>query len=154
MVVRESDGNDIEEILFVINESNRTYFRAIIPEEYFKDPVLSLDEIMGKLGRMTFFTYTLEERMVGVAALEETTRGSGQIHWVYVLPDYQRRGVGTALIAHVESEAKERDINELMVITAARADWARDFYVKLDYELVGTKDTPDGGVATYRKDVH
>ncbi len=151
MCVHESKEGEARDILFVINESNRTHYRSIIPEPSFKDPVLHLDELIGLMETMTFYSHKRDGRIVGVAALEEKAKGSGQIHWVYVLPEFQRIGVGTSLVRRIESEAERRDINRLTVITARRADWARRFYLGLGYQLLNERSTPEGGVARFEK---
>ena len=151
MGVCDADENEIEEILYVINESNRTFFESIIPKEYFKVPVLNLEEIKEQMKERTFYSYKIDGKIVGVAALEELNSSLGEIHWMYVLPEYLRMGIGTTLIRHIESEAGKRNLSHLIVNTAEKAVWARNFYENLDYILVEIRSTPDGGVATYKK---
>jgi N-acetylglutamate synthase-like GNAT family acetyltransferase len=151
MGVRESNDTEIYEILYVFNESNCKFYRAIIPQEYFKEPVVSPEEMKEQMKKMTFYTFRIDGKIVGVAALEEKNKDLGQIHWMYVLPEYQRKGVGTKLIRHIESEIVKRNMSQLMVITAERAVWARDFYVNLDYELSDMTNTPEGGTVTFSK---
>ena len=151
MAVRRSNESDLQEVLSVINESNRSSYKAIIPAEHFKEPVLTMEELGGLTERMTFYIHEGVGRVVGVAALEDRGGGAGQVHWMYVLPGWQGRGVGTALVGRIESNAVEAGINRLLVVTAKGAHWARAFYEGLGYELVRTRDTPEGGVATFEK---
>ena len=151
MAVRRSNESDLQEVLSVINESNRSSYKAIIPAEHFKEPVLTMEELGELTERMTFYIHEEVGRVVGVAALEDRGGGAGQVHWVYVLPGWQGRGVGTALVGRIESNALGAGINRLLVVTAKGAHWARAFYEGLGYELVGTRDTPEGGVATFEK---
>ena len=151
MAVRRSNESDLQEVLSVINESNRSYYKAIIPSENFKEPVLTMEELGELTERMTFYIHEEVGRVVGVAALENRGGGAGQVHWVYVLPGWQGRGVGTSLVGRIESIAAGAGINRLLVVTAKGANWARAFYEGLGYELVGTRDTPEGGVATFEK---
>ena len=149
--VCRAHDDDVDGILLVINESNRAHYRAIIPKEHFKEPMLTLNGLKELMGRMTFYVYRTEGKIVGVAALEGTAKEVGQVHWVYVLPGHQGRGVGTALLGHVEAEAVVSGIRRLTVVTAKGAHWARTFYLKLDYQLTETRDTPEGGMAMYEK---
>ena len=151
MAVRTADERDAEEVLRVINESNREVYRAIIPAEHFREPVLTGEEFETLAGRMTFFVHEREGRVVGVAALEDRGDQTGQVHWVYVLPGWQRRGVGTALVRHIEGEAATMGMRRLLVVTAMGAHWARVFYQKLGYRPVEEEDTPEGGVARFEK---
>jgi N-acetylglutamate synthase-like GNAT family acetyltransferase len=150
MVVRRAEEGDMDEILTVINESNREVYEAIIPAPYFREPVLTREEYRDLTTRMTF--YVFEEGVVaGVAALEDRGDRVGQVHWVYVLPGWQRKGVGTALIRHIEGESLTAGMERMVVITARGASWARGFYRKLGYRMVGEEDTPEGGVARFER---
>lgn len=136
MSIQRADTKDIEPILFVINKSNREAYRNIIPPKYFKEPVLTLDELLKDFECMTFYTYNLEDKVVGVAALKIQNSEVGCIRWVYVLPEHQRKGVGTSLINHIESEAKKTKLKRLRVLYVQEgANWARSFYTKLGYKM-------------------
>ena len=50
--------------------------------------------------------------------------------------EHLRKGVGTSLIKHIENEAKKMKLKKLMVFYVHdRADWAKNFYVKLCYKM-------------------
>ncbi len=136
--------DNAEEILSVINKSNREAYKSIIPKEYFKEPVLSIEELLKDFERMTFYVYRRKDRIVGVAALQIESRETGRIHWVYVLPGYQRKGIGTALVTHVEREAREMGLRKLRLLTVGKAKWAVNFYRKLGYYLVNKVEKPWG----------
>jgi N-acetylglutamate synthase-like GNAT family acetyltransferase len=143
---------DLEAILFVINKSNNEAYRKIIPREYFREPVLSMDELVGDFGKMTFYAYKVEENTVGVAALKVVDDEVGQVRWVYILPERQRKGAGTAIMKHVENEAKKKRLKKLLVPDVHQnAYWARDFYTKLGYTVVGRTPRPWGDNVIYEK---
>ena len=141
------------DVLFVINESNRESYRAIIPPEYFREPVLTPEELARDFERMEFSTYTLDGRIVGVAALETMDEEVGEAHWVYILPGYQGKGIGTALVEHLEAEARRKGLRRLRVPTANKATWAKEFYTRLGYELVDMLERPEGQVAVFGKEI-
>ena len=62
MSVQRADIKDIESILFVINKSNKEAYRDIIPPEYFKESVLTVDKLLEDFKRMTvgWFTKIIE----------------------------------------------------------------------------------------------
>jgi len=136
--------SDAEEILLVINISNREAYKKVIPKEHFREPVLSFAELLRDFERMSFYVYKSEGRIVGVAALEVEGKERGRIHWVYILPEYQRRGIGTALVSYVEQEAREIGLKRLRLLTVEQADWAVSFYKKLGYTLADRVDRPWG----------
>jgi N-acetylglutamate synthase-like GNAT family acetyltransferase len=152
MSIRRAGIRDLEAILFVINKSNSEAYRKIIPREYFREPVLGIDELVEDFGKMTFYTYRVEENIVGVAALKVVGGEVGQIRWVYILPERQRKGVGTSMMKHVENEAKKKRLKKLSVPDVhENAYWARNFYAKLGYTVVGRTPRPWGDNIIYEK---
>jgi len=132
-LIEKAYFGDAEEILSVINTTNREAYKNIIPKEYLKVPVLSLEELFGDFERMTFYVYKSTGRIVGVAALQIESEETGKLHWVYVLPEHQRRGIGTALVAHLERKAREMGLKGMRLRTIEKADQAVNFYKKLGY---------------------
>ena len=126
-MIEEACLDSAQEILEVINASNREFFRDIIPPERFRDPFLSLDKLMADLSQMTFYAYRVEGEILGVVGLQVEGGKTGRIARLYVRPDCQRRGIGTALMAHVEEEAKGMGLVKLRLRAAEKASWATDF---------------------------
>lgn len=145
--------DDGDEILLVINTSNRAAFKSIIPKEYFREPVLSAEDLLENFQRMTFYVCKTEGRIVGVAALYVESEGIGRIRWVYVLPQYQRKGIGTALLTHLEREAGKMDLKRLRLLTAEKAYWAVNFYVKLGYSVTDRIERPWGFDVSLEKEL-
>jgi len=56
-MIRKAYLKDAESILQVINASNREAFSKIIPKEYFKEPILSMEELLRDFKRMTFYVF-------------------------------------------------------------------------------------------------
>lgn len=154
MSIHRAASKDVESILFVINKSNSEAYGKIIPPKYFKEPVLTLRNLLEDFEEMTFYTYKVEESTVGVAALKILNDQVGQIRWVYVLPEHQRKGVGSSLINYIENQAKKMKLKKLMVSSVhEKAYWARNFYEKLCYKMVGKKPRPWGDEVIYEKNV-
>jgi len=152
MSVQRADMKDIEVILFVINKSNSEAYRKIIPPEYFKEPVLTLDELLEDFKHVIFYTYKVKDRVVGVAALKVESDGVGSIRWVYILPEHQRKGVGTSLINHIENEAVKMKLRKLIAHHVyEKAHWARNFYTKLGYKITDRITRPWGDNFNYEK---
>ena len=142
---------DIKAILFIINRSNSVAYRKIIPPKYFKEPILTSQELLKEFEKMTFYVYEIENAAIGVAALKLEDGGIGQIRWVYVLPGHQRKGFGTSLIEHIENEALNRRLKKLRVLTSDSAYWAKNFYSKLGYKMIGKISKPWGTTRFTRK---
>ncbi|RMF78772.1 MAG: GNAT family N-acetyltransferase [Chloroflexi bacterium] len=83
-----------------------------------------------------FFIAERDGEMVGCAALEVYSKKLAEIRSLAVLPEMQGSGVGRRLVQACIDLAKERDILEVMTITASE-----DFFKAcgFDYTLPGLK---------------
>lgn len=148
MSVRRADARDVELVLQVINTSNRDAYRSIIPPEQFKDPILTLEQLVKEFDNMNFYVCRVEDKLVGVAALRTDEDKTGAVRWVHVLPEHRRKGVGTSLMEHIENEVKTMRLRKLRVIYVwEKAHWAKDFYTKLGYSKTDTTTLPWGDEA-------
>lgn len=145
MSIRKADIRDASEVLSVINRSNAQAYRKIIPPEYFKEPVFTLDHILEKFKEMSFHIYEVEGKAVGVAALQKESKSAGNLRLVYVLPEHQRKGVGASLVRHIEWEAMKLGFRKIRVpYVDMNAHWAINFYEKLGYKLAYKRRKPWG----------
>lgn len=60
-----------------------------------------------------------------------------------VLPDYGRRGIGTALVGTVESWATDAGFDDLTLITFRHLPWNAPFYAALGFAVVGSDELGD-----------
>lgn len=145
MSVRKADIKDASEVLSVINKSNAEAYRKIIPPKYFKEPVFTYGELLKKFSEMTFYTFELKGEIVGVAALQTESQCLGNVRFVYVLPEHQRKGAGTSLVTYIEAEARKLGLKTLRVpYVNVNAYWAINFYTKLGYKVVDKRKKPWG----------
>lgn len=80
-------------------------------------------------------------RLVGSAQLALEPRANGrhraEVQKVLVLNAARRRGLGAALMARIETEAKARNLRLLFLDTSTGASGAVEFYRALGYTLAG-----------------
>ncbi|OYT53587.1 MAG: hypothetical protein B6U76_08330 [Desulfurococcales archaeon ex4484_217_2] len=152
-MIRKACCEDADEILEVIVKTNRAFFSKIIPKKYFKDPILTREELLKEMENIEFYIYELEGKIVGVSGLTMENKETGIVRWVYVLPKYQRRGIGAALLRHVENIAKRRGIRKLKLRTSEKAYWAISFYRKLGYKIVSKIKVPWGYDVIFAKEL-
>ena len=126
---------NLNDILYVINESNRQAYRNVIPKDYFREPVLTFEELIDWMDKAEFFGYFEKNMITAVASIRIEDGDTARIGWVYVLPEFQRKGIGTALIHHLETVAKLEGLKKARLLTVGGAYWAIKFYEKLGYRL-------------------
>ncbi len=95
------------------------------------------DYFQGKNESELWFTYE-EERAIAIAycAPEKMTEGTWNLYLIAVHPDYQGRGIGTAMVQYVEQKLAARGERILLVETSGLDGFedTRAFYRKCGYE--------------------
>jgi len=134
--IRSTGEDDLDAILEIINATNRVFYKAIVPEEQFRDPFLRLEDLAEEFKRKTFYLYEVDGEPVGVAAFEGRPCGAAVMDRLYVLPDFQGRGIGSALVSYAETLARQRGLSEILIWTDPKAVWAVSFYKRLGYSEI------------------
>ena len=89
------------------------------------------------------FVVAVTDRVCGFG---EVVPEVGEVRAVYVHPDCERRGVGTALLAHVEGYARGRGVESLSLQSSLNAV---GFYETAGYEADAAEASP-GGIEVVR----
>jgi GNAT superfamily N-acetyltransferase len=135
-MIRRLLSSDFDAILEVINDAAEAY-KGVIPDDRWKEPYMPAEELKKEIkAAVRFFGWTKGERLLSVAgiqALEDTTL----IRHAYVLPGFQRKGLGTRLLKYLMSLA---GTDEVLVGTWADATWAIRFYEKHGFKLVSPRE--------------
>jgi GNAT superfamily N-acetyltransferase len=134
-MIRKLSLKDTSAIYNVINKAACAY-RRVIPDDCYHDPYMPKEELRHEMARMTFFGWDEGHRIVGVIGFQPV-KGVTLIRHAYVLPNYQRRGIGTQLLHHVKQMTETR---YLLVGTWADAARAIQFYQKCGFKLMPEKD--------------
>ena len=133
-MIRLCRDGDLQLVCEIINDAAIAY-KGVIPDGYWHEPYMPLDELQREAAEMTFYGFEEDGRLVGVIGyqpLESVTL----LRHLYVETARQRRGVGTALLRHVVGlTATPR----LLVGMWADAAWAIRFYQRHGFSLL-----PDG----------
>jgi GNAT superfamily N-acetyltransferase len=135
-MIRSLLPSDFDAILEVINDAAQAY-KGVIPGDRWKEPYMSAEELAEEIeAGVQFFGWMEGERLLGVAgiqALKDTTL----IRHAYVLPAFQRMGLGTRLLKHLMGLV---GTHEVLVGTWADATWAIRFYEKHGFEVVSPRE--------------
>jgi GNAT superfamily N-acetyltransferase len=129
--IRECVGEDFPAMLAIINAAAEAY-RGVIPHDCWHEPYMPSDELRAEIAAgVTFSGYESDGALRGVMGLQHV-RDVDLIRHAYVLPDDQRRGIGSALLRDLRRQSKRR----MLVGTWAAATWAVDFYQRHRFVLV------------------
>ncbi len=134
-MIRECQPGDTERIYFIINEAAKAY-EGIIPVDCYHQPYMARDELEREMKRMTFSGWEVSGQLVGVTGLEPI-KDVSLIRHAYVLPRWQKQGIGSKLLNHLKALVTT---SCLLVGTWADAYWAIRFYQKHGFILLPNKD--------------
>ncbi len=134
-MIRECQPDDTERIQFIINEAAKAY-EGVIPADCYHQPYMSMDELKREMKRMTFSGWEVNGELVGVMG-SEPIKDTSLIRHAYVLPRWQKQGIGSKLLNHLKALVTT---SRLLVGTWADASWAITFYEKHGFKLLPDKD--------------
>jgi len=134
-MIRQCQPQDINRIYFIINEAAKAY-ESVIPADCYHQPYMPMDELEQEMKRMTFFGWEVNGELVGVMGIEPI-KDVALIRHAYVLPRWQRQGIGSKLLNHLKGLVT---ISRLLVGTWADARWAIEFYEGRGFSLLPDKD--------------
>ena len=134
-MIRLCRPGDTDRLYFIINEAAKAY-DGVIPADCYHQPYMGMDELERELKRITFIGWVVNGELVGLMGLEPI-KDVTLIRHAYVLPQWQRQGIGSKLLNHLESLVTTP---RLLVGTWAAAYWAIRFYQNHGYILLPDKD--------------
>lgn len=124
--------DEFNSILDVVNEAAEAY-RGIIPEDRWKEPYMSAEELQEEIEHgVEFFGWVENNVLVAVMGIQPINDIT-LIRHAYVLRNHQRRGIGEKLLRHLLNIARTP---EVFVGTWEAAYWAIRFYEKHGFRLV------------------
>ncbi len=123
---------DEQERIFEIINSAAEAYRGAIPADRWHEPYMPMEELEQEIAAgVTFWGFYEDEKLVGVMGFE-AVKDVDLIRHAYVMPGNQGKGIGTQLLAHLESTTAR----PVLIGTWKDAVWAIRFYQHHGYELV------------------
>lgn len=141
MIIREARLEDVQGMARVVVNTWLTTYRGLMPDEHldklsYEDKELKYRELLQNpiKDKFTFVAESNAGNVVGVviAGLERTgnTIYKGEIYAIYLLEDYQRKGLGKKLFREAIEWLQGQKINSLLVWVLAGSKF-RTFYESL-----------------------
>jgi len=134
-MIGKCQPGDAERIHFIINEAAKAY-QGVIPADCYHQPYMPMDELKQEMKRMTFFGWQVNGELVGVIGFEPI-KDVTLVRHAYVLPPWQKQGIGSKLLNHLKELV---NTSRLLVGMWADAPWAITFYKKRGFNLLPDKD--------------
>jgi len=134
-VIRQCQANDTAKMYVIINEAAKAY-DEVIPADCYHQPYMPEAELENEMRRVTFYGWEANGELVGIMGMEPI-KDVTLIRHAYVLPRWQKQGIGHKLLSHLKGLITTP---HLLVGTWASAHWAIDFYRKHGFSLLPDKD--------------
>ncbi|MFC2006313.1 GNAT family N-acetyltransferase [Chloroflexota bacterium] len=134
-MIRKCQPGDTARIYFIINEAAKAY-EGVIPPDRYHQPYMPLAELEQEMKRMAFFGWEANKGLVGVMGFEPI-KDVTLIRHAYVLPEWQKQGIGSKLLNHLKDIVTT---SRLLVGTWADAHWAIRLYQKQGFTILPNKD--------------
>ena len=129
--IRRCEPADVPVVHEIINESALAY-KAVIPPDRWHEPYMPMTELQSEIAKgVRFYGCKLDDRLVGVMGIQDV-KDVTLIRHAYVLTEFQRHGIGRALLEHL-ARLTNRPI---LIGTWKAAGWAIDFYERNGFSVV------------------
>jgi len=134
-MIRRCEAKDFGVIFEIINEAACVY-KGVIPDDRWHEPYMSGDELKDEIDKgVVFWGFEKGGGLIGVMGIQD----KGDVTLIrhsYVRRDFQRLGIGTELLKHLERATSK----PVLIGTWADARWAISFYGKNGYRLVSQEE--------------
>lgn len=130
-MIRRCTESDFDEILEIVNDAAARY-KGVIPEDRWHEPYMPAEELRSETDDgVVFWGFEADDGdLLGVMGIQD--RGDVTlIRHAYVRTVAQGKGIGTALLKHLEPLSEK----PILIGTWAAASWAVGFYEKNGYRL-------------------
>jgi GNAT superfamily N-acetyltransferase len=128
--IRPCREDESEAMLAIINSAAAAY-RGAIPADCWHEPYMPAAELRSDIAAgITFVGYEVDGAVAGVMGIQPV-RNVDLIRHAYVLPTYQGRGVGSALLAYLRAQT----FRPILIGTWTAATWAIRFYERHGFHL-------------------
>ena len=130
-MIRTGRDEDLHTILEIVNDAAQKY-RGVIPADRWHEPYMPREELVKEIADgIRFWVSETDGRVTGVMGIQD----KGEVALVrhaYVSTALQRKGVGAALLKHVQGLTGK----PILIGTWKDATWAIAFYQRNGFTLV------------------
>lgn len=142
MELREATPEDVEAIRAVAHASLTESYGHAVDEDLLEEAIdgwYDLDELGEDVvtPRVVFPVAVEDGEIVGFAesyVVEHVRERVGEIDWLHVHPDHRGEGIGSELLARVEAELREADVDRIEGRVLVANEAGTGFYEREGYE--------------------
>jgi len=136
-MISKLQPTETKTILHIVNDAAEAY-KGVIPDDRWKEPYMSTEELRKELENGVEFYGWLENNVLTAVMGIQLVNDVTLIRHAYVLTNRQRKGIGKKLLKHLVNIART---SEVLVGTWEAAHWAIRFYEKHGFKPVTRDET-------------
>ncbi|MGQ9514638.1 MAG: GNAT family N-acetyltransferase [Thermoproteota archaeon] len=130
-MIRRCKDNEFDTLYIIINDSAQAY-KGVIPDDCWKEPFMSKDELRKEIEQgIEFWGYEEDGELLGIMGIQNV-KDVTLIRHAYVRTAKRNRGIGGELLSFLCKKTNR----PILVGTWAKAIWAIRFYEKHGFKLV------------------
>jgi len=134
MNIRPCTSKDFQSVYELINTAAAIY-KQVIPPDCWSEPYMPRKELREEIeSGVQFYGEEAQDVLRGIMGIQRV-REVALIRHAYVLPKYQRQGIGSKLLKFLRNKTTA----PLLVGTWAGAEWAIRFYKGHGFQLVDSQ---------------
>ena len=134
-MIRQCNDDDFETIYEIINDAALAY-KGIIPEDRWKEPYMSREELRYEIDEgVVFWGYEEGKKLKGIMGIQDV-QDVTLIRHAYVRTADRNKGIGSKLLSNL----RRMTDRPILIGTWADAVWAIRFYEKHGFSLVSTEE--------------
>ncbi|MFD0861431.1 GNAT family N-acetyltransferase [Sungkyunkwania multivorans] len=135
MITKSDEKKDFNTIYEIINDASIAY-KGIIPEDRWKEPYMSRDELETQIKEgVQFWKYEEDRKILGVMGIQFKNDVT-LIRHAYVRTIARQKGIGGKLLQHLIEKSK----TPVLIGTWKDASWAISFYEKHGFRLLSDEE--------------
>lgn len=153
MTVRPATTGDVSAIREIADAAWWDAYPGVLETEQIRDGLATLydaaflSRVLAEREDLLFLVAERDGEAVGFASAQQTFADEVELYTLFVHPDHQREGVGTALLEAVETAARDAGTERLRTGVLAGNRAAQSFLEGHGFERVETVTTEVGGGA-------
>jgi len=149
LIIRLAKPEEARKIAEINIETWKVSYRGYIPDEILDTRAITEDSIKTRLDAISknnIFVAEFNGEVVGYASITRNTETEAEIATFYILPQYQRLGIGGILLKEVLKNLKELNFKKVVIWTMKNFEQSNNFYKKYG-------GFPTGNVKEWRYDI-
>lgn len=152
ILIRKARIEDAAGIAKVHVDSWRTTYKGIVPDTFLDNLSYEQRELIWKKGMNENNVYIAENengQVIGFSTGGKERTGkyeayTGELYAIYILKEYQGKGIGRLLVRSVVADLKDKNLNS-MLIWAIEENPACHFYERLGGKKIDTEEIEIAG---------